>query len=224
MANTLKILAIFHKHFRSQFREGLVAVRKAYPHLTFQLLNRTPGCVTTGPFANRVVSMGLGASTEYTPHCLRRDMSPQLVSHAMSTQNINKAINSANFYDFNFNMQGTGLDVSGMTIHAGLHLGLGGQVGESSDMFSSPGDPAFWFIHGAMDQMWDKWQRKSWSQRKLDYSGPVEMFAYPFNFQGDFPYTNVTLDYQLAFPNFGANVKIRDVMDTAAPNLCYKYI
>ncbi|KAH6681514.1 hypothetical protein B0J14DRAFT_216635 [Halenospora varia] len=182
------------------------------------------GCVTTGPFANLTVPMGTGGSTAYTPHCLRRDWSPQLVSQTMSAKNISDALNSANFFDFNINMQGKSMTVPGMNIHAGLHIGMGGQIGENSDMYSSPGDPTFWFIHGAIDQMWDKWQRACWSERKLDYSGPVEMFGYPFNFIGDFPYTNVTLDYKLNYPNFGANVTIRDVMDTAADNLCYKYV
>ena len=168
--------------------------------------------------------MGTGSATDYTPHCLRRDFSPELASLTLSATKISKALNSASFYDFNINMQGEGLDVAGMNIHSGLHLSVGGQIGETSDMFSSPGDPLFYLIHGAVDQIWDKWQRKSFATRKLDYIGPVEMYGYPFEFMGPKPYTNVTLDYQLSYPDFAANVTIRSVMDTAADNLCYKYV
>jgi tyrosinase len=39
------------------------------------------------------------------------------------------------------------------------------------------------------------------------------MGAYPFNYFGDVPYHNVTLDFVLEYPEMGANVTIRQVMD-----------
>ncbi|TVY82856.1 Tyrosinase ustQ [Lachnellula suecica] len=91
-------------------------------------------------------------------------------------------------------------------------------------MYSSPGDPLFYFIHAALDRIWDQWQRADWDTRKSEISGPDTMFAYPFNFFGDIPYTNITLDYPLHYDNFGDDVKISDIMDTAADNLCYQYV
>ncbi|TVY82855.1 hypothetical protein LSUE1_G002904 [Lachnellula suecica] len=49
------------------------------------------GCVDSGPFANLTVPMGLGFSTTYTPHCMRRDFSPELVSLALSDSMIQAA-------------------------------------------------------------------------------------------------------------------------------------
>lgn len=50
------------------------------------------------------------------------------------------------------------------------------------------------------------------------------MFAYPFNFFGDIPYTNITLDYSMQYLNFGDDVVIHDVMDIYADSLCYEYV
>lgn len=52
------------------------------------------------------------------------------------------------------------------------------------------------------------------------------MFGYPFDFQGDIPYANVTLDTQLDFAELLENtqfIKISEVMDINAANLCYTY-
>jgi tyrosinase len=52
------------------------------------------------------------------------------------------------------------------------------------------------------------------------------MWAYPFNFMGDIPYTNITVDTQLEFaqllPKEG-NITIRDTMDILAKRFCYTY-
>ncbi|KAI1862675.1 uncharacterized protein JN550_010012 [Neoarthrinium moseri] len=186
--------------------------------------NRTGGgCLDNGPFSGLVVNMGLGLSTDYTPHCLRRDFSPVLVSQALSNSNLKAALDAKNYFDFSIKIQGTSFEVSGLTLHAGMHLGIGGQVGDAADMYSSPGDPLFWFIHGALDKIWDQWQRANWSVRKSEIAGPDTNFAYPFNFFGDVPYKNITLDFPLQYPYFGKNLTVRDVMDTKNAALCYTY-
>lgn len=154
---------------------------------------------------------------------MRRDFSPTLVTEVLSNANIATAMNSENFQEFNINIQGKSLEISGMRLHGGMHIGIGGQVGDEADMWSSPGDPFFWFIHGALDKLWDQWQRACWDTRKSEIMGPDAMYAYPFDFFGPIPYTNVTLDYELVYAHFGSNVKIGDVMDTRGGNLCYTY-
>jgi tyrosinase len=52
-----------------------------------------------------------------------------------------------------------------------------------------------------------------WKARKDDINGPDTQFAYPFNFFGEVPYKNVTLDYVMEFGPLKNSLKIRDVMD-----------
>ncbi|KAF4633758.1 hypothetical protein G7Y89_g4358 [Cudoniella acicularis] len=181
------------------------------------------GCLETGPFAGLQAHMGIGLDLNYNPHCIRRDFSPTLISEALSDNYIQAAMDSPTFFDLNIAVQGVSLQVSGMRLHAGLHIGIGGQIGEEANMYSSPGDPLFWFIHAALDKLWNDWQQECWETRQTDYSGPDTIWAYPFDFFGAIPYTNVTLGYELEFEHFSSDVKIGDVMNIAASNLCYKY-
>ncbi|KAI8273837.1 hypothetical protein K4K60_010390 [Colletotrichum sp. SAR11_57] len=189
-----------------------------------EIPNRTGGgCVQQGPFANLTVPMGVGNSTKYNPHCLRRDFSPTLVATAMSDEIIRRTLSATTFDEFNYHMQGYSFELSGMTIHAGMHLGIGGQVGENADMYSSPGDPIFYLVHGAVDKLWNDWQRTDWPARKTVIGGPDAMFAYPFDFFGDVPYENITLQYPLSFPNFGKEMVVSDMMDIRGGPFCYEY-
>ncbi|KAH8588626.1 hypothetical protein B0O99DRAFT_356866 [Bisporella sp. PMI_857] len=171
------------------------------------------GCVTTGPFANFQISMGPGDSFAYTPHCLRRDLSGQLAKLKLSSTFISWTLNAPDFFEFDRRVQAHNLTLAGVGVHGGGHFGVGGMIGEMSDVWSSPGDPLFWLHHGMLDYMWNKWQRASWATRKSEIAGPDTMWAYPYNFFGDIPYTNVTLDYELAFGLVGPNTKIGAVMD-----------
>jgi tyrosinase len=63
-------------------------------------------------------------------------------------------------------------------------------------------------------------------KRLKDISGPDTQFAYPFNFFGDIPYKNITLDYKMDFFKLNAGsryVKVSDVMDIKAGKLCYTF-
>ncbi|KAJ5016903.1 N-acetyl-6-hydroxytryptophan oxidase ivoB [Colletotrichum sp. SAR 10_99] len=133
------------------------------------------GCVQEGPFANITVPMGLGYSVEYTPHCLRRDFSLPIITSALSDEVINRTLSATSFDEFNLHIQGYSMQVA--------------------DMYSSPGDPIFYFIHGALDKIWNEWQRMDWPARKMDIGGPDIIWAYPFNFFGDVAYENITLQY-----------------------------
>ncbi|KAF3802805.1 Tyrosinase-like protein orsC [Colletotrichum gloeosporioides] len=180
-------------------------------------------CVQEGPFANITVPMGLGYSLEYTPHCLRRDFSLPIITSALSDEVINRTLSATSFDEFNLHIQGYSMQVSGMTLHAGMHLGIGGAVGDVADMYSSPGDPIFYFIHGALDKIWNEWQRIDWPARKTDIGGPDVIWAYPVNFFGDVAYENITLQYPLSFPNFSGNMTVAEVTDIQGGPFCYEY-
>jgi tyrosinase len=49
------------------------------------------------------------------------------------------------------------------------------------------------------------------------------MWAYPYNFFGDIPYKNITLDYPLVFGGLGITLNVSEVMDIEAGVLCYVY-
>ncbi|TDZ28233.1 N-acetyl-6-hydroxytryptophan oxidase ivoB [Colletotrichum spinosum] len=181
------------------------------------------GCVRSGPFANLTVPMGLGASLEHQPHCLRRDFSPTLAAGALSDEVVERALSSETYDAFNLHVQGYSFQVEDITLHAGMHLGIGGQVGENADMYSSPGDPLFYFIHGSLDKIWNDWQRRDWPARKTAIGGPDAMFAFPFDFFGTVPYENMTLQHPLSYPGFGKDMLVSEVMDIRGGPFCYEY-
>lgn len=73
---------------------------------------------------------GAGYSVESTPHCLRRDFSLPIITSALSDEVIERTLSAGTFTEFNVHIQGYSMQVSGMTLHAGLHLGIGGAVGD----------------------------------------------------------------------------------------------
>jgi hypothetical protein len=79
------------------------------------------------------------------------------------------------------------------------------------------------YSHAALDKIWDQWQRANWNARKSDIAGPDTNFAYPFNFFGDVPYKNITINHPMDFPKFGKSLTVKDVMDTKNAALCYTY-
>lgn len=88
------------------------------------------GCMTDGPFASRQIPRGPANHTEYTPHCLRRDISPYLITMPANATCLNWALNSVSHFQLDRNIEGLGLAVEDMRIHAGGRIGVGGQIGD----------------------------------------------------------------------------------------------
>ncbi|KAM0808956.1 putative Tyrosinase copper-binding domain-containing protein [Seiridium cardinale] len=180
------------------------------------------GCILDGPFKNMSVNMGPGFNTSYSPHCLTRDLAPSFaIAHLNSTM-VAYTLAATNYFEFDIRVEG-GVDVPSMTYHGGGHLGVGGDLGEIGNVYSSPGDPLFYLHHANLDRLWYSWQKQDWQKRKLDIAGPDTQFAYPFNFFGDIPYNNVTLNFTMDFGPLMQNRKISEVMDPQAGALCYTY-
>ncbi|KAK9481697.1 hypothetical protein V1527DRAFT_486371 [Lipomyces starkeyi] len=185
------------------------------------------GCISTGPFVNMSVNMGPGSNSfTYNPRCLTRDFSPWLVTRTLNASVVAWALQAPDFYEFDRRVEG-GVTLDTATYHSGGHKGVGGDIGEISDLYSSPGEPVFFLHHANIDRLWDLWQRLDWPSRKYDISGPNTSFAYPFNFYGDKPYRNITLDYQMDFQGLLSTdnqiVAVDDVMDIQGGRLCYTY-
>ncbi|KAF3058630.1 hypothetical protein GL218_05619 [Daldinia childiae] len=119
--------------------------------------------------------------------------------------------------------EGLALGVLGVSVHGGGHLGIGGMLGDMANTWSSTVDPIFWVHHCAIDRLWDIWQRKDWESRRSDIGGPDTQWAYPYNYFGEKPYTNVTLDFAMNFGDIGGMVNIREVMDVQDSPFCLEY-
>lgn len=121
------------------------------------------GCVTNGPFTNTTIPFRPFTLTEalspkpptarftYTPHCLTRHLNPTIATRYTSASAIQALIcNTSDIAAFQARMSGVpGTDDMG--VHGGGHFTLGGT---GSDLFASPGDPAFWVHHGMVDRVW----------------------------------------------------------------------
>ncbi|KAK6856728.1 Tyrosinase-like protein orsC [Apiospora arundinis] len=161
------------------------------------------GCIQDGPFAQVNVSMGPGNHTDYTPHCLRRDFSPSLITQALNASKLAFVLDAEDFWHLDHRIEGLSLGIADMSLHGGAHLGVGGNIGELSNTYSSPADPIFWLHHAALDRVWNVWQNQDWETRKSDIGGPDTQWAYPYNYFGDKPYKNVTLETPLHFGQIG---------------------
>lgn len=148
-----------------------------FPNLPFVVPGRSGGgCVPDGPFAGRNISLALGATLAYDPHCLRRDVSPYIVARAGNQGVVNNALAAPDFYQFNRRVQG-GLNPDEMTLHASVHIGVGGNTGDIANVNSSPGDPLFYLHHANIDRIWELWQTKC--TLSLILSHPVLVLLHP---------------------------------------------
>jgi len=134
------------------------------------------GCVTSGPFTNMTVPFRSFAFTEaftgiepadrfeYTPRCLSRDLNTYIATRYTNESDISSLIcDSKNISDFQATMSGTP-GTYAMGVHGGGHFTMG-SVG--SDLFVSPGDPAFYLHHGMIDRVWTLVSQLLPIQRKL---------------------------------------------------------
>lgn len=104
--------------------------------------------------------------------------------------------------------------------HGGIHYTLGGDPG--GDLYTSPGDPAFWVHHGMMDRMWTLWQAIDPSSRQYDLDGGnyghMTWANEPASRKG---LLNDTID--LGYSG-GGTVELEYLMDTMSGPFCYFYL
>jgi tyrosinase len=139
------------------------------------------GCVQTGPFHNMSVNLGpigLPNSTVgpdggmgYNPRCLKRDVGPfclqkycnytrifgnVLISHTLDPQLTVADLMTKRFTikEFQDDLEGP-VGTGDLGPHGGGHFAIGGDPG--GDLFTSPGDPAFYLHHGQVDRLWTLW-------------------------------------------------------------------
>ncbi|KAK0617754.1 hypothetical protein B0T14DRAFT_605751 [Immersiella caudata] len=138
------------------------------------------GCVKSGPFSDMVVSLGPTSMTSIkhlpknpkadgtgsNPRCLRRDINKDAALGATADRAHKLLVESKNVDTFYNGLLGSppvrddphgfGIHTAGHYIHA---------VDPGGDAGTSPGDPGFYFHHGALDRLWWMWQMQDPEER-----------------------------------------------------------
>ncbi|VUC35833.1 unnamed protein product [Clonostachys rosea] len=191
------------------------------------------GCVKLGPFKDMSVNLGPisldspGGETitnpngplSYNPRCLKRDLSAEVNRrYANASSILSNILKPQNVADFQLQMQGKpGTGTIG--IHGGGHYSLGGDPGR--DVFTSPGDPAFYLHHSMIDRVWWIWQMLDPKKRIFSDSA----ISGTNTFLDSPPSANTTLDdYVDFFFAGGTPMKIRDLLSTLNGPFCYVYL
>ncbi|KZM23764.1 Tyrosinase [Ascochyta rabiei] len=154
-------------------------------------------CVTDGQFANLAINVGPGTGNQ--PHCLARN------GDSAKTINTGQSMVDA------CNSRATFADMASCSeggAHAWGHNGIGAVM---LDVYGSPADPTFWLHHGFIDRNFRIWQNQNAGVRTTTIDG------------NDIDGNALTLDNTINVYDFRPDVKIRDILDTAGPTLCYKY-
>lgn len=189
------------------------------------------GCVKSGPFKDMKVNLGPAAldlpggvvdarpkPLEHNPRCLKRDLSDAVNRrYANATSILGNILGPKTVQDFQMQMQG--VPGSGeLGVHGGGHYSLGGDPGR--DVFTSPGDPAFYLHHAMIDRVWWIWQMLSPGERQ--YGKTALMGTNTFLNQP--PSDATTFEDSVKMGWAGESRQIKDLMSTLAGPFCYVYV
>jgi len=188
------------------------------------------GCVTSGPFKNMSVNLGPAAldlpggtsagtgpvgGLAYNPRCLKRSLTDQVNRAFANGSAVLNTLMQPDIDSFQMIMQG--IPGSGnLGVHGGGHYSMGGDPGR--DVFTSPGDPAFYLHHSMIDRTWWIWQMMNPADRQNAIAGTNTFLNNP-------PSANTTLADLVDF-GFAAGPPrpLGDLMSTTAGPFCYVYL
>ncbi|GIJ92616.1 hypothetical protein Asppvi_001894 [Aspergillus pseudoviridinutans] len=187
------------------------------------------GCVTSGPFVNYTVNLGPAALNlpggtmeaqsnplDYNPRCLKRDLTTAILKrYANATSVVKLILENRDIWDFQMVMQGVPGSGS-IGVHGGGHYSMGGDPGR--DVFTSPGDPAFWLHHGQIDRVWWIWQALDLKNRQYAISGTGTFMNQPAS-----PNTTLSTVIDLGYA-YGGSIAMQDLMSTVDGPFCYVYL
>ncbi|KAF6798247.1 tyrosinase central domain containing protein [Colletotrichum sojae] len=187
------------------------------------------GFVTTGPFANLSVHLGPVGGLEgtapgpdgglgYNPRRLKRDVGPAMNQRYANYTTVLNLLLKPNMAEYRLLSEGVPYTPE-IGPHGGMHYAISGDPG--ADLFTSPGDPAFWVHHGMMDRMWTLWQAIDPVRRHTDLNGG----DYGHTTWANSPPSNKTqLTDMIDMGYTGPGIQIQDVMDTLSGPFCYFYL
>lgn len=187
------------------------------------------GFVTTGPFANMTINLGPFGGLEgtepgpdgglgYNPRGLKRDVGPAMNTRYANYTTVLNLLLKPDIEQYRLLSEGVPYTIE-IGPHGGIHYTIGGDPG--GDLFTSPGDPAFWVHHGMMDRMWTFWQALDPATRHCDISGGDYGHM---TWANEPPSRKVRLSDVLDMGYAGESTTIGEVMDTLSGPLCYFYL
>ncbi|EME47601.1 hypothetical protein DOTSEDRAFT_166790 [Dothistroma septosporum NZE10] len=183
------------------------------------------GCLKSGPFSKMVVNLGpldlpnadnVASSFQYNPRCLQRDINPWFSKNYNTWTNLTEVVlKNANVEDFQWRLQGYNSDTDKFGVHGGGHYSIGGSM---MDFHSSPAEPLFYLHHGMVDRIWTIWQNLDIGSRQNSIHGTGTLgCSVP-----DCPAMQLTDRLPFGFVRT-ADPVFKDMMDTFAGPLCYRY-
>ncbi|KAH7320731.1 hypothetical protein B0I35DRAFT_477288 [Stachybotrys elegans] len=125
--------------------------------------SRNGGCVETGPFKDMSVNLGPGNSLRYNPRCLKRAISRSNAQSTKADRTLPLITQSRDIGSFQNTLQ------LPQGVHANGHFTIGGDP--AGDIYSSPGDPAFYLHHAMVDRVWWIWQLQDLETRLTAVAG-----------------------------------------------------
>ncbi|AEO60765.1 tyrosinase-like protein [Thermothelomyces thermophilus ATCC 42464] len=198
------------------------------------------GFVRTGPFANMTVNLGpVGGLADtapgpqgglgYNPRGLKRDLGGAMNTRYANYTTVLRLLTQPDVDAFRTVSEGVPYTVE-IGPHGGIHYTIGGDPG--GDLFTSPGDPAFWVHHAQMDRVWATWQALGLLP-PADGGDPDPARRYTDLGKGDYahrtwqnsppsPFAELSdvIDMGYAAPS----TTIGAVMSTTEGELCYFYL
>jgi len=132
-----------------------------------------------------------------------------LGSQWYNPNNMGIIASQTNYTSFIMHLEGNYKQPDGTTLpgpHSIMHTLLGGDM---PDLAYSANDPVFYPQHGRVDEVSSKWQRNGSNNRTYEFL-PAGGFA-------------ANLDDKIDYMDLVPPIKIREVMDTFKPPLCYRY-
>lgn len=173
--------------------------------------------VNLGPWSNPFDNYTEPQEFDYNPRCFRRDLNPYIISTYNNWNAVMDLVtNSSDIGTFQGVMQGTAGSDSPLGVHGGGHFSFGDDPG--GDLFTSPGDPAFFFHHGQVDRLWWIWQNLDWEARNIAINGTSTFMNVPPSPEmklTDLMNWGVLDNYQ--------SKQIEDVHSTLSGPFCYVY-
>ncbi|KAL2208404.1 Di-copper centre-containing protein [Sarocladium strictum] len=187
------------------------------------------GFVKTGPFADMTVNLGPVGGVEgtqpgvdgglgYNPRGLKRDLGPAMNMRYANYSTVLNLLLKPNLEQYRLLSEGVPYTPE-IGPHGGIHYTISGDPG--GDLFTSPGDPAFWVHHGMMDRMWTFWQSLDRKNRLRAVSdgdyGHITWANEP-------PSRKALLTDVIDMGYAGDSTTIGEVMDPLSGPFCYFYI
>ncbi|KAK4125815.1 tyrosinase-like protein [Parathielavia appendiculata] len=188
------------------------------------------GFVKTGPFANMVVNLGpVGGLADtapgpmgglgHNPRGLKRDLGGAMNMRYANYTTVLRMLLQPNVDQYRIVSEGVPYTPE-IGPHGGIHYTIGGDPG--GDLFTSPGDPAFWVHHSQMDRIWAMWQALGLDGKRYTDLGSGSYAHRTWENNPPSPLAELTdvIDMGYAAPS----TTIGEVMSTTGGEFCYFYL